>query len=60
MRIRRKKNCFKCNKNSSELFRVKLEQRKNWIFICKICLQESKTESLFYQYGGTWKFRKAN
>ena len=60
MRVREKKNCFRCNKNFYELFRVKIEQGKNWIFVCKSCLNESKINNLFYQYGGTWKLRKAD
>ena len=25
------------------------------IFICEFCLESSKTDNIFYQYGGTWK-----
>ena len=57
MRIRKKK-CFKCNESFLELFRCKNDSAAEWIFLCKICLQIIKKESLFYQYGGTWKSKK--
>ena len=60
MKVRKQKNCFKCNETFSELFRIRLDQEKSWIFVCKSCLKERKSKSVFYQYGGTWKLRKAN
>ena len=57
MRIRKKK-CFKCNESFLELFRCKNDSAGEWIFLCKKCLQIIKKDSLFYQYGGTWKSKK--
>ena len=50
MRIREERNCFKCDAPFTELFRCKLDERGDWIFICKECLEESKINNLFYQY----------
>ncbi len=58
MRIREKRNCFKCSDSFLELFRCKFDERGNWLFLCKSCLDESKGTNLFYQYGGTWKAKK--
>lgn len=58
MRIREKRSCFKCDNSFSELFRCKLDESGSWFFICKDCLNNSKLNSLFYQYGGTWKAKK--
>ena len=53
MRIREQRKCFKCDKEFSELFRCRIDERGNWVFMCVICLEESKINNLFYQYGGT-------
>ncbi|PPR42716.1 MAG: hypothetical protein CFH30_00462 [Alphaproteobacteria bacterium MarineAlpha8_Bin1] len=58
MRIREERNCFKCQKKFSELFRCKTDQKGNWYFLCKLCLDETKIDNIFYQYGGTWKSKK--
>lgn len=58
MRHRNQRNCFKCDNLFSELYRCKFDERGNWVFMCKNCLEESKTDDIFYQYGGTWKSKK--
>ena len=58
MSLREERSCFKCEKLFSELFRCKYDERGNWVFLCKKCLEESKLNNLFYQYGGTWKSKK--
>jgi hypothetical protein len=58
VRIRETRNCFKCDKLFSELFRCRLDESGNWVFLCKTCLDDSKINNLFYQYGGTWKSKK--
>ena len=58
MRVREERSCFKCEKLFSELFRCKYDERGDWVFLCKNCLEESKLNNLFYQYGGTWKSKK--
>ncbi len=58
MRIREERSCFKCEKLFAELFRCKYDEKGNWIFLCKSCIEESKLNNLFYQHGGTWKSKK--
>ena len=58
MRIREKRNCFKCSKDFPELFRCKFDEKGHWVFLCKSCLNDFKENNLFYQYGGTWKAQK--
>ena len=59
MRIREQRKCFKCDKEFSELFRCRIDERGNWVFMCGICLEETKINNLFYQYCGTWKAKKS-
>ena len=58
MRIREERKCFNCDQTFNELFRCRFDERGDWIMVCSLCLDESKTNSLFYQYGGTWKAKK--
>lgn len=58
MRIRESRACFRCDQKFSHLFRCKINTSDNWIFLCEDCLENSKKESIFYQYGGTWKAKK--
>ena len=58
MRNRTERNCFTCDKPFSELFRCRFDERGHWVFLCKNCLETSKTDDIFYQYGGTWKAKK--
>ncbi len=60
MRIREERNCFKCDKSFKKLFRCRFDERGGWTFLCQNCLEDSKENSLFYQYGGTWKSKKIN
>ena len=60
MRTRENRNCFRCDNLFNELYRCKVDESGNWIFLCRSCLQDSKVNNLFYQYGGTWKSEKRN
>ena len=37
------------------MYRVRLNNSKNWYFLCKICTEENKANNPNYIYGGTWK-----
>ncbi len=59
MKINEQGTCFKCDELFLELFRCKFDERGNWVLICKNCLEESKVNNIFFQYGGeTWKSKK--
>ncbi len=48
------KICNICKTQEIVLFRIQIEKVKTWIFVCKICCENSqKLEN--YKYGGTWK-----
>lgn len=49
------KLCPNCNREFSLMYRVKIDQSKNWYFLCKICTEINKEKNQFYVYGGTWK-----
>ena len=58
MRVRTK-DCLKCKEQKEVLYRCKYAELKDWVFLCRKCLQKVKTESDdTYQYGGTWKSKK--
>ncbi len=53
------KNCDKCNRRFSKLFRCRYDNKKNWEFLCQSCLTNiKKIYSSNYQYGGTKKLGK--
>jgi hypothetical protein len=54
----RTKACHRCEAISDVLFRVRIEQDGEWVFICPACLPLVKPDNPHYQYGGTWKSRK--
>ena len=58
MRVRENRKCFRCSKDFKKLFRCIIDSSGNWIFICEFCLESSKKDNIFYQYGGTWKSKK--
>lgn len=51
----RKKYCHNCKLDFNILYRVQLNQKKIWVFICESCLNILKPLNKFYKYGGTWK-----
>ncbi len=54
----RTKACSRCETVSEVLYRARIEQDGDWVFICPACLPEVKPGNPHYQYGGTWKSRK--
>ena len=45
MRVRTK-GCFKCYEPKEVLYRCRYKELKDWVFLCRKCLQEVKTEFL--------------
>lgn len=58
-RQREAKICEHCGASDAVLFRVRLDSKAVWKFICKTCQTKAK-EASSYQYGGTWKQNKRN
>lgn len=54
----RTKSCARCQKTSDVLYRVRIDESQEWIFVCPVCLEEVKPNNPRYQYGGTWKSKK--
>ena len=52
------KSCHQCSLQQDTLFRVRIQENKNWVFVCQDCLKIVKPDNPHYQYGGTWKNRK--
>ena len=53
----RSKPCSRCSADSDVLYRVRIEQAGDWVFVCPTCLQAVKPDNPHYLYGGTWKSR---
>ena len=49
------KPCKICNQKGSLMYRVKLDETKNWYFACKPCTENEIKNNKHYRYGGTWK-----
>lgn len=54
----RTKACARCQKSNDVLYRVRIDESQEWIFVCPVCLEEVKPDNPRYQYGGTWKSKK--
>ena len=54
----RSKPCAHCGVEAKALFRARLTQAADWLFLCEPCLLRAKEGHPEYQYGGTWKARK--
>jgi len=48
------KKCPLCKKDGDTMYRVQIQKRKDWLFVCGACLPLCQKGS-FYRYGGTWK-----
>jgi hypothetical protein len=48
------KICDICKKHEIVLFRIQIKKGKEWLFVCKLCCENSK-KSENYKYSGTWK-----
>ena len=49
------KSCKICNQENSLMYRVKVDETKNWYFACKSCTENEIKKNKHYRYGGTWK-----
>ena len=60
MRVKRirTKSCELCQKTNDVLYRVRIDESQEWIFVCPVCLEKVKPNNPRYQYGGTWKSKK--
>ncbi|WP_222436180.1 hypothetical protein [Rubripirellula reticaptiva] len=54
----RTKPCSKCIERNDVLYRVRIEEDGDWIFVCPACLEMVKPANPHFQYGGTWKSKK--
>lgn len=54
----RTKPCSRCEQTNDVLYRVRVEQNGDWVFVCPGCLETVKPGNVHYQYGGTWKSKK--
>jgi hypothetical protein len=54
----RTKACQCCQKPGDTLYRVRVDESRNWIFVCPACLELVKPGNPLYHYGGTWKSKK--
>ena len=56
--MKKPKVCDRCFLSANKLFRCRYNFKKEWVFLCEICLKKIKTEySDSYQYGGTKKIK---
>ena len=54
------KECHFCKISNEVLYRCKYNNCKEWIFLCRKCLNQIKSDYWdTYQYGGTWKSKKS-
>ena len=54
------KECHFCKISKEVFYRCKYNNSKEWIFLCVKCLNHKKSNYQDkYQYGGTWKSKKA-
>ena len=54
----RTKSCERCQNTNDVLYRVRIDESQQWIFVCPDCLERVKPDNPLYQYGGTWKSKK--
>ena len=52
------KLCSRCEETSDVLYRVRMDEDGDWVFVCPVCLDQVKAGNPYYQYGGTWKSKK--
>lgn len=55
----RSKPCQICNQSAPVMYRVKYEEKGDWVFTCPECWQKISHNNPLYKYGGTWKAQKA-
>ena len=50
----RTKQCVNCFTPCTTIHRVRLDYRKQWVFICDICWPSRCIDNPHYEFGGTW------
>ncbi|MEM9882546.1 MAG: hypothetical protein AAF800_06495 [Planctomycetota bacterium] len=50
----RTKQCVHCFMPCTTIHRVRLDHRKQWVFICDQCWAERCVDNPHYEYGGLW------
>ncbi|MEM1447393.1 MAG: hypothetical protein AAGF84_15145, partial [Planctomycetota bacterium] len=50
----RTKQCVNCYTPCTTIHRVRLDYRKQWVFICDICWPTRCVDNPHYEFGGTW------
>ncbi|MEM7625504.1 MAG: hypothetical protein AAF333_07745 [Planctomycetota bacterium] len=50
----RTKQCVNCFTPCTTIHRVRLDYRKQWVFICDICWPTRCVDNPHYEFGGTW------
>ena len=50
----RTKQCVHCYTPCTTIHRVRLDYRKQWVFICDICWPTRCIDNPHYEFGGTW------
>lgn len=54
----RVKLCDRCRQADEVLYRVKVDESEQWIFVCDRCYPAVSQNNPHYIYGGTWKAQK--
>ncbi len=57
MKKRRKprtKQCVHCYTPCTTIHRVRIDYRKQWVFVCDICWPTRCVDNPHYEFGGTW------
>ncbi|NJN57346.1 MAG: hypothetical protein HC879_07500 [Leptolyngbyaceae cyanobacterium SL_5_9] len=52
------KLCDRCTQSAPVLYRVQVDESREWLFICDRCFLTASQDNPHYAYGGTWKARK--
>ncbi|MEM6459016.1 MAG: hypothetical protein AAF710_06455 [Planctomycetota bacterium] len=50
----RTKQCVQCFMPCTTIHRVRLDHRKQWVFICDLCWADRCIDNPHYEYGGLW------
>jgi len=50
----RTKQCVNCYTPCTTIHRVRIDYRKQWVFICDICWPTRCVDNPHYEFGGTW------
>ncbi len=51
------KKCTDCDENHLILYRIQVEKKGSWFFVCKNCITKHQKKPN-YRYGGTWNGKR--